>query len=39
MALGEKNRNLEDELGQADKWIESLSAEIMDGPTTNGSGD
>ena len=32
IALGEKNRELEDELGQADKWIESLSTEIIDGP-------
>jgi hypothetical protein len=38
MALGEKNRELEDELGQADKWIESLSAEIIDGPATGRSG-
>ena len=32
IALGEKNRELEDELTQADKWIESLSSEIMDAP-------
>jgi len=30
--LGEKNRELEEELGQADKWIETLTTEIMESP-------